>query len=73
MVLFLKLLWQKRIKKGIEASHSDSLGIYITISALDIEQMMIACGAISLGVLFSLIPGLIAYKRSLQDGLMIKV
>jgi hypothetical protein len=34
---------------------------------------MIACGAISLGVLFSLIPGLIAYKRSLQDGLMIKV
>jgi hypothetical protein len=42
MVLFLKLLWQKRIKKGIEASHSDSLGIYITISALDIEQMMIA-------------------------------
>jgi putative ABC transport system permease protein len=52
---------------------SDSLGIYITISALDIEQMMILCGAISLGVLFSLIPGLIAYKRSLQDGLMIKV
>jgi putative ABC transport system permease protein len=52
---------------------SDSSGIYITISALDIEQIMILCGAICLGVLFSLIPGLIAYKRSLQDGLMIKV
>jgi hypothetical protein len=39
----------------------------------DAEQWAIIGGALLLGLFFSLLPGLIAYRRSLQDGLVLKV
>jgi len=37
------------------------------------QQWFIIGGALLLGLIFSLLPGLIAYRRSLQDGLVLKV
>ena len=48
-------------------------GINIAITAPDIQQWILFVVVILLGVLVSLVPGIIAYKRSLQDGLAIKV
>ena len=48
-------------------------GIYIHIMFPDTEQWAIIIGALLLGLFFSLLPGLIAYRRSLQDGLTLKV
>lgn len=48
-------------------------GINIAITAPDSEQWVLFTAVLLLGVLVSLIPGLVAYKRSLQDGLAIKV
>ena len=48
-------------------------GIHIHILFPDAEQWAIIGGAILLGLFFSLLPGLIAYRRSLQDGLTLKV
>ncbi|MEH6456932.1 MAG: FtsX-like permease family protein, partial [Cocleimonas sp.] len=50
----------------------NSYGIHIDILFLDIQQWAIIGGALLLGMLFSLLPGLIAYRRSLQDGLTLK-
>ena len=48
-------------------------GIHINIMFPDMQQWFIIGGALLLGLLFSLLPGLIAYRRSLQDGLVLKV
>jgi len=48
-------------------------GIHINIMLPDIQQWFIIGGALLLGLIFSLLPGLIAYRRSLQDGLVLKV
>ena len=48
-------------------------GIYLNITLLDGQQVLILGAALLLSVLLSLIPGWIAYKRSLQDGLMVKM
>ncbi len=50
-----------------------SFGINIAITLPDTQQWLLFAVVIFLGMLVSLIPGLIAYKRSLQDGLAIKV
>ena len=48
-------------------------GINIAITPPDGQQWLLFAIVLLLGVLVSLIPGVIAYKRSLQDGLAIKV
>lgn len=48
-------------------------GINISITPPDAQQWVFFVVVMLLGVLVSLIPGVIAYKRSLQDGLAIKV
>lgn len=48
-------------------------GIHIEIMFPDSQQWAIIGGALLLGLIFSLLPGLIAYRRSLQDGLVLKV
>lgn len=48
-------------------------GINITLSAPDPQQWLVIALILLLGLLISLIPGIIAYRRSLQDGLAIKV
>jgi putative ABC transport system permease protein len=48
-------------------------GINIAITAPDIQQWILFAVVLFLGILVSLVPGVIAYRRSLQDGLAIKV
>ncbi len=50
-----------------------SYGINIATTLPDAQQWMLFAAVLLLGVLVSLIPGVIAYKRSLQDGLAIKI
>ena len=52
---------------------TDLYGIYLTITFIDNEQLTMLAAAIILGVLSSLIPGIIALKRSLHDGLTVKI
>lgn len=49
------------------------IGISINISWLDREQIGIIIIITVIALLVSLIPGLIAYQRSLQDGLLIRI
>ncbi|MCV6639598.1 FtsX-like permease family protein [Candidatus Albibeggiatoa sp. nov. NOAA] len=51
---------------------SASYGLYLTISLLDTQQWMILGAAILFGMLLSLLPAWLAYRYSLQDGLMVK-
>ncbi|MBV7326900.1 ABC transporter permease [Chloroflexi bacterium TSY] len=51
----------------------DSYGVNIAITSPDAQQWLLFAVVLLLSVLVSLIPGLIAYRRSLQDGLAIKV
>jgi putative ABC transport system permease protein len=48
-------------------------GINIAVTPPDIGQWGLIVLAILLGAIASLVPGFIAYRRSLQDGLAIKV
>lgn len=48
-------------------------GVNIAITLPDAQQWILFAVVLLLGVLVSLIPGWIAYRRSLQDGLAIKV
>jgi len=48
-------------------------GLHLAISFLDSEQFFILSAAVFISVLLSLIPGYIAYKRTLADGLTIKI
>jgi len=50
-----------------------SYGINIAITLPDGQQWMLFMTVLMLGILVSLIPGIIAYKHSLQDGLAIKI
>ncbi len=52
---------------------AQSYGINIAISLPDIQQWALFTAVLALGILVSLIPGMIAYRRSLQDGLAIKI
>ncbi|MEZ4705712.1 MAG: FtsX-like permease family protein [Caldilineaceae bacterium] len=51
----------------------DSYGVNIAITWPDAQQWLLCVVVLLLSVLVSLVPGLIAYRRSLQDGLAIKV
>ena len=51
----------------------DWLGISLTLGWLDWQQWSIIGVIILAALVISLIPGLIAYRRSLQDGLMIRI
>ena len=48
-------------------------GIDLELTALDSTQLSIIGGVIGAAVLVALIPGFIAYRRSIQDGLALKV
>ena len=50
-----------------------SYGISLAVTLLDSTQWALFLVVLLLGVLVSLIPGVIAYKRSLQDGLAIRI
>jgi putative ABC transport system permease protein len=52
---------------------AQSYGVHIAITLPDLGQWGLFIAVILLAVFVSLIPGLIAYKRSLQDGLAIKI
>ncbi len=49
------------------------VGINIAITALDWQQWLVLAVIMLSALLISLIPGLIAYRRSLQDGLMLRI
>lgn len=48
-------------------------GIFVTRQWLDAEQIGVLLAAIALGTLMSVLPGWLAYRRSLQDGLTVKL
>ncbi|MGH1539432.1 MAG: ABC transporter permease [Arenicella sp.] len=50
----------------------NNYGFNLTITPLDAGQWLLLLLALLLSLLFSLIPGFIAYRRSLQDGLTIR-
>ncbi len=51
----------------------DWYGVNISLSLPDAQQWLLFAVVLLLSILASLIPGLIAYRRSLQDGLAVKV
>ena len=50
----------------------DQYGFSINIVWLDSQQIILILFIFIIGILFSLVPGIIAYKNSLQDGLTLK-
>lgn len=48
-------------------------GVYIGIQWPDGQQLAVMAAAIALGTVMSLLPGWMAYKRSLQDGLSVRI
>jgi putative ABC transport system permease protein len=52
---------------------AEAYGVNIALTALDVQQWSMLGIVLLLGILVSLIPGWIAYRRSLQDGLAIRV
>lgn len=48
-------------------------GIHLSSGLLDVEQLLIITTAMLFGMLLSLLPGWLAYRQSLQDGLTIKI
>ena len=52
---------------------SERYGVDISFSWLDPTQLAIMGGVIVAAVLVGLIPGFIAYRRSIQDGLGVQV
>ncbi len=51
----------------------EAYGVNIAITLPDAEQWILFAAVVVLGLLVSLVPGWIAYRRSLQDGLAMKV
>lgn len=51
---------------------ADLFGILLPLPTLDSEQLMFIGLAIGIAILMSLIPGLLAYRKSLQDGLSVR-
>lgn len=58
---------------ALQPTMRSQFGISIAITPPDAGQWALVAIAILLGALVSLIPGLIAYRRSLQDGLAMKI
>ncbi len=52
---------------------ADRFGVNLATTWLDTTQLSILGGVIAGAVLVSLIPGFVAYRRSIQDGLALKV
>ncbi len=48
-------------------------GLYLRLWLPDASNLMLLGAIAGLAVLFSLIPGAIAYRRSLQDGLTVRI
>ncbi len=48
-------------------------GVDLALTGLDTTQLSILAGVIGAAVVVALIPGFIAYRRSIQDGLALKV
>ncbi len=67
LALLYGLLWL--LKPWLLANY----GVGFSLSPPDAQQWAIAGLVIILSMLFSLIPGFIAFKRSLQDGLTIRI
>ena len=61
------------IQRLIQPLLMATYGFYWQFSLLDIEQWSILGLALLLGILLSLLPGWIAYRYSLQDGLIIRI
>ncbi len=51
----------------------DLYGFNLVLKGLDSQQWLLLLSVLIVSVLFSLIPGFIAYKRSLQDGLTVRL
>lgn len=51
---------------------ADHYGLHLSINVLDAEQLLLLFSALLLAILLSLIPGWLAYRQSLADGLTIK-
>lgn len=51
----------------------DLYGFNLSMTGLDIQQWVLLFSVLMASSLLSLIPGFIAYKRSLQDGLMVRL
>lgn len=65
--VFYSLLWLTR------PLLLDRFGINIALTPPDAQQWLLFATVLLLGVVISLVPGIIAYRRSLQDGLAIKI
>lgn len=61
------LLW------GLQPFLLQEYGVQLSTTAPDLAQGFLFMGIIGASMVVSLVPGIIAYKRSLQDGLTIKV
>lgn len=61
------LLW------GLQPFLLQEYGVQLSTTAPDLAQGFMLMGIIGASMIVSLVPGIIAYKRSLQDGLTIKV
>ncbi len=51
----------------------DMYGFNLLLKGLDSQQLLLLLSVLIISIVFSLIPGLIAYKRSLQDGLTVRL
>jgi putative ABC transport system permease protein len=51
----------------------DIYGFNLSLNGLDFQQWVLLFSVLIAGSVFSLIPGVIAYRRSLQDGLMVRL
>jgi len=51
----------------------DMYGFNLLLKGLDSQQLLLLLSVLMISLLFSLIPGFIAYKRSLQDGLTVRL
>ncbi len=61
------------ILTAVQSFIANNYGIHLVLNPPDTQQLLIFLIAVLLSILLSLIPGFIAYKRSLQDGLMVKI
>ena len=48
-------------------------GFNLLLKGLDVQQWLLVLSVLLVSLIFSLIPGFIAYKRSLQDGLTVRL
>ncbi|VFM96748.1 MAG: putative ABC transport system permease protein [Candidatus Kentron sp. G] len=70
-LLGLALLYGGRY--ALQPIIAENYGLHLAIAPPDGWQILILAAAVTLGALLSLIPGVIAYRRALHDGLMVRV